>query len=780
MKNREYRTLIALALTLTLTASASGISPVAVYAKESAAKTQNTSDSNISKTSYQASSDAKPYKDETVYAKINSTGSVTSITVSDQLKNITDKNTIEDVSSLKDIENVKGDETFSQNNQKLTWTGNNKNICYQGTTTQTLPVGINVTYTLNGKTVNPEDLEGKSGHLVIHYQYENNTKSTVEKYTPFLMVTGLVLDSNIFTNATTSNGKLVSDGDRDIAIGMGLPGLKANLGVSDLDIPDYFEVEADVADYQPAEDITIATNQIFNDLDTDQFDSLSDLLDSMNSLQSAADQLVDGSGELKTGLDTLLSSSGALINGIGQLAEGGITLKSGTQTLVSGSSKLALGSQTLSDGTSKLSSGTGTLKNGVSDLNINLARASAIASGDLKTGVITLSDSVDAMKPELTSTLTQLAGGIQQLNNGLNTVQDGQQSSLKDGAAALSSVLNNGTPQTGGKNMSVLAQETLEAAYALQGQIGNSSITTSASDAVTDDGITDSAIATLNDVAAGLDESDPTAAATIRSAMDSLNSGQEIRNAKASELDSQIQAQSDTISNASNMTVNNLTTIITDASMLKGMADSLAPNASAVNAGVTQAADGAAKINTMITDKDKGLPQVSHKLDELQQGTTALKEGIAGENGLANGLVQLSAGASKLNSGAASLDENMQAADAGAKSVTAGASQLSSGVLALDSGAGALSNGIQDFQAGSAALVDGVKKLDDGAATLNDGMIQFNEKGIQKLVSVFNGDIDSLLDKLNTMLDASRKYKNFSGISNNMDGEVKFVFVSDK
>ena len=44
--------------------------------------------------------------------------------------------------------------------------------------------------------------------------------------------------------------------------------MKANLGTDDLDIPDYFELEADVTDYEPVEGITIATNEIFNSLET--------------------------------------------------------------------------------------------------------------------------------------------------------------------------------------------------------------------------------------------------------------------------------------------------------------------------------------------------------------------------------------------------------------------------------------------------------------------------------------------------------------------------------
>ena len=109
-----------------------------------------------------------------------------------------------------------------------------------------------------------------------------------------------------------------------------------------------------------------------------------------------------------------------------------------------------------------------------------------------------------------------------------------------------------------------------------------------------------------------------------------------------------------------------------------------------------------------------------------------------------------------------------------------GASRIASGAGDLNTGAGTLATGIRTLQAGSGALIDGVKQLDDGAKTLNDGMIQFNEEGIKKLVSAFDGDLDGLLDKLNTMIASSKKYTNFSGISDGMDGEVKFIFVSNK
>lgn len=75
-------------------------------------------------------------------------------------------------------------------------------------------------------------------------------------------------------------------------------------------------------------------------------------------------------------------------------------------------------------------------------------------------------------------------------------------------------------------------------------------------------------------------------------------------------------------------------------------------------------------------------------------------------------------------------------------------------------------------------MIDGVVQLDEGAAALNDGMLQFNEEGIEKLTEVFEGDVGSLLDKMNEMLDASRKYNNFSGISDEMGGAGEIYFCN--
>lgn len=418
MKNKEFRTLMAI-VTLTGTLL-TGLTAWAAPAY--AADTVNTTTTTETSSSTSVSN-AKPYKDETVYATIDGDGTVKAVTVSDQLKNISDIKNVTDKSDLQNIENVKGDETFTSKNGTLTWNTADADICYQGTTTKALPVAVKVTYTLDGKQMTASELVGKSGHLVIRYTYENNSAEKAEEKTPFLMATGLMLDSAVFKNVTVTNGKLLSDGEKEIAIGLGLPSVSEMLGTDELDIPDYFEVEADVTEYEAVEGMTVATNSLFNDLDTEGFDNLSDLQDSMNQLQSASNQLVDGSGKLREGLDTLLSSSGTLTDGINQLANGSSSLAAGTQTL----------------------------KGGADELSGGLNTASSKVSNELLPGVQALDNGVAQMQGSLASNLPTLANGVSALDNGIGQVADGTHA-LKNGIdqiAAGTHALYNGLTQAG-------------------------------------------------------------------------------------------------------------------------------------------------------------------------------------------------------------------------------------------------------------------------------------------------------------------------------------------
>lgn len=770
MKNREYKTLVAIATASALLVGSLGVVSPSLAQDDKTTMTQTVENTDQKEISTKNITDAKPFKSETVYAKIDGNGNVSSVTVSDQLKNIDNMGQLKDTSILKNIENVKGEEKFSQKQSSLLWDTDNKDICYQGTTEEPLPVGIKVTYTLDGKEITAKELKGKSGHLVMRYQYTNETASESE-YVPFAMVTGLIFDTDKISNVTLTNAKMISDGDRDVILGMGIPALKEQFDVKELDIPDYFEVEADVKDYELSEGMTIATNDIFNDLETDKFDSLSELKNSMKTLQDSANKLVDGSGELRKGLDTLLSSSGTLTDGIHQLVNGGSTLKKGTSSLASGSKSLVSGSQSLANGTAQLQAGTNSLQKGASQVNAGLSSASSKTSSVLLPGAVQLDNGVTDMQNKLTPGMQSLAQGVQQLDAGLNSPLTAAQPGLKASVSAVNDVMNKGTAETDGKSLSKIAKDTATAADALAKSMQSPTNTTSAETVAKGNGETDKAIASLNELLKREDLPED-AKASIQASISSLEKDKQARQTSAAKLDKQIQSLAGTQELLKQVVIGTKTT--------SAVVDKVAGNMTKINAGTTQLAQGAKELDTKVTDSKSGLiAQVNGGVSALKNGTSQLREGIGGKNGLANGLNQLASGASQVNSGASTLNEKMAVANSGAKELHKGASQLSAGASQLDSGAGTLVSGLNTLNKGSSALIDGVKKLDAGAVALNDGMIKFNKEGIEKLVSVFDGDIDGLLDKVNTILDSSKNYKNFSGISEDMDGEVKFIFVTE-
>ena len=708
MKNREYRVLVTLALMASLVVGNVAGTSANVQAADNKDKSTETKKTSETKTS----STATPTKDETVYVKVDDAGNQKDVAVSDQLKNISSLGTIDDVSDLKDIKNVKGDETYSENNGKLVWQGDKKDICYQGTTTKKIPVGMKVTYELDGKKVSADDLEGKSGHLKIHYEYQN-TSADSGKYTPFLMATGLLMDGEKFSNVTVDNGKVISDGDRNIVIGMGLPQLKEQLTsvsskVDDLDIPDSFTVEADVTDYEKVEAVTVATNEVFNEVGTDKFDSLDELKDSMTELQDASNKLVSGSGELKDGLDTLLSSSGTLVSGIDQLASGGNTLAGGTGSLVSGMQSAKTGSSQLAG------------------------------------GVKALSDGVSGMQAQVSDGVKDLSNGVSSVQAGVETIHgiaeqaDKGVDSAKDGAKGLCAGLETASKSAGEIETAASAalgrnQQTVQVEQQQEVTVDNSDI-----------------YKQIADLAKQMtDENDKAAVENV------LN---QISATKTQTVDVQAEVE------VENPYVTALKGIASGADALSKQ---LSANGEIGGGAATLYGTLSSTQGATVKAATAGLSGALASDGSLQRGISLLQSGV-GEMG-----TKLGAGTNELLSGIGTLQE-------GADSLNSGLGTLASGASQLNSGAGTLSTGLNTLQSSTGALVSGVEQLDSGAAELNSGMIQFNEEGIEKLVSVFDGDVDSLLDKANELLDASKEYKNFSGIADGMDGSVKFIFVSDK
>ena len=120
------------------------------------------------------------------------------------------------------------------------------------------------------------------------------------KDVPFTMITGMVLPADVFSNVEITNGKLTRNGDSIIAVGLAMPGLSDMLNLKGIELPEYFEVTADVNKFSLDMTMSVATSNFLSDVNVDDIsiDSIKALTDKLG---SAAGQLVDGSAALADG-----------------------------------------------------------------------------------------------------------------------------------------------------------------------------------------------------------------------------------------------------------------------------------------------------------------------------------------------------------------------------------------------------------------------------------------------------------------------------------------------
>lgn len=331
-----------------------------------------------------ASDSGEVYKDESVYVKADTSGNVNSTTVTEWLKN-PGKGTFADTSELKDIKNIKGEEVFQESGSGLlTWEADGKDIYYQGTTEKEMPVEVKISYKLDGKEIEPEDLQGKDGKVEITFDYENNSKQLAdvngeqeEMYTPFTMVTALMLPTDEYQNVTIDHGKIISDADKNIVVGIAFPGLEENLKLegTDFEIPDSVTITADVENASVGPTITVASSEILDQFDFSDVKDFDGLEDSVEELENAADQLVDGSRDASDGSRALSDGSGTLVDGTEALADGIYTLNEKSGSLIGGVSALANGVSAYTDGVGTLAQGSQELKAGADVLKAGAAGA---------------------------------------------------------------------------------------------------------------------------------------------------------------------------------------------------------------------------------------------------------------------------------------------------------------------------------------------------------------------------------------------------------------------
>jgi len=707
-------------------------------------------------------------KDETVYVLTGADGSVKKIIVSDWLKNELGSASVADKSDLSDIENVKGDESYTINGDNMTvWDAQGNDIYYQGNIQKELPVGLSVRYYLDGKSVSPEELKGKSGKVTIRFDYENRQYETVQIngvnqriYVPFAMLTGMILDNDTFQNVQITNGKLVNDGDRTVVVGLAFPGLQENLNLSrdDLSIPDSVEITADVTNFSLGMTVTLACNDLFSQLGDVDLTSL-DSTSALEQLTGAMDQLLSGSSSLYEGLSTLLDKSGELVSGVEELAQGAAAIKSGADSVDDGAAQLKAGLADLSSGLNTLSANSEALNSGAKQVFNSLLETAAtqIRAKGLNVPDLTIENYAEEL-----NTL------IKSLDE--TTVYETALKQVTDAVEAQRPVINQKVTEAVRQQVetqvtaAVRQQVTEKVTAAVQQQV-TATVTDTVQQQVAEQVIQAAANMSKADydaaVAAGIipQQTQDAVNAAIQAQM-----GSETVQSKIAE---NVSAQMASEAVQSKITENIDTQISSEA----------------VQATITENTD--AQLQT------EAIQATIQQQTELQV-QKAISENMASD-AVQSQLKKASEGAQTLIALKASLDDyntfylglltytgGVDDAAAGANSLYAGADQLKDGTAQLRAGAAQLYNGVLQLQDGTPALVSGVTQLKDGAMQLSEGLQQFNRDGIQKLVNLLQNDVGDLSARVQATIDVSKDYRSFAGISDDAEGQVKFIYRTDE
>ncbi|MGN8625827.1 hypothetical protein [Bulleidia sp. HCP3S3_F2] len=730
--------------------------PVTVYAEENTSKTNESSDK-------QTASSTK--KTETVYAVLNGDGSLSDIVVSGWLHNDSGIKNLKEKLNLTDVKNVKTDEVPEDNNGEYTWNSDSNDIYYQGNSTEQLPVTMQITYELDGQKLSQEELKGKSGHLKINIHLTNvnsETKTINGKNViihPFFVAGGMLsLDNDHYSNTTCDQGKIVTDGSKQMLVFAAVPGLKDTLDSADLSkvsdqlsVGDDINIECDVTDCDELNLMMGMSNEEDISDILDEGDSIEELTNGITKLMDADDQLVDGSQQLADGTQQLITESEPLTSSSGSIR----TLSDGALTLNSGALRLKAALAQYTDGVGQLNDGVNALyaiSDGANQISLGMTTPveegkpeSSLTGGAaaLTAGLQNMKQQVDAglSSENVTAMMTQLDTAITTLN-GLKDTLTKDAETLNE----LKTTLSTATDQLDGlKTVMTTFVESSKGSLQLSIDAINNSI--SALNSIPTDEVNADTKGNLDEYIAALE----TQKATLEEQINVLSGN-------ASGLPAQLQQAAQSLSGMKD-------TLDLSLTALKGLGKD-----------VDYAIDTMGALKTTLEGSTNQLSALASMQKTMDDGFDQL---IAGSK-------KISAGIDQVNTGVQALAEQSKT---GIDKVKTATSQLASNNEALNEGMASLQTGTQtvanqsdsfnQMADGLDSLKDAFVTLNDGAQQLADGQKQFRQDGLDQLkekVDLSVDEVEMLKEIMDDIKSMNMQYKEYAGNNPDMDVTTRYVF----
>ena len=677
-----------------------------------------------------------PDKEETVHVKADAGGSVTEVRV-DNVLHVYDTDEVTDVSELDGIHNTEGDEDFSRDGSDLAWQNLGSDIKYEGSSDREVPVGVTVTYWLDGQEIAPQDLAGQSGHVKIRFDYENRTSMTVAVHdksynvkVPFVVMTAMVLPEDTFAHIDVTNGRCMSFEGQNMVLGYAIPGLAESLRLEDfepteeVEIPSYVEVECDVQDFELSFTATVVTNGLFKDIKDDDLDDIDELTDNMKELNDATSEMVDGAGKLLEGTETFESGLAEYVSAVSQVSEGMSQLSDGIAQLSDNKGKLYEGSAALSQGLSKLEE----------SLPENLTVAGL--TGDQK-----LEDILNALAADakvLADAMVTLKGE----NEWEKVFEDMQSYVTLVQSSYMGAETELAQAEAEYENLSESIADSVSSAANEIGEAAGSAATSAANDRISE------IVSSLDFSEANLTpEQEEMIRAQIAEDLSGIDISGDVSEVVAADANSRIE------STVLSVEEQRMAHVAAAKACLDKITEAADTNKEAVAALDTETIQKAA--DDMKT-QFLALTEYSDDMDKLEGGVQSVRKMYSD---LKDGIDQLATGSGQL---------------------TEGISQFNSGIDALYSGALLLTQGTSALESYGSPLLEGASALTEGMSALHDGIKTFDEEAIQELTDLAGDDLLNLSSRIRAIKICDTSYQTFSGLAPGRKGSVKFIIETEE
>lgn len=266
-------------------------------------------------------------KDEIVYARLDGEGQVNGIFVVNTFTPES-KGIVVDYGSYSSIKNLTDTTELIHDGESVQMNVTDELFSYQGDlNTSNLPWNIVIEYRLNGRTLQADELAGKSGKLEIEIRTTQNKAVDDAFYENYMLQITVPFSENNARNIASDDGQIAISGSTVQISFTGMPGKD---GV--------FNASATVQDFE-MDGITFAAIPfgMFFDVDTDEFvEGFEELGDGVGELNDGASQLASGARELADGVNSLSSGASDLAGGTSDLASGLSVISSGVTTVANG------------------------------------------------------------------------------------------------------------------------------------------------------------------------------------------------------------------------------------------------------------------------------------------------------------------------------------------------------------------------------------------------------------------------------------------------------------